>query len=423
MKVLALSNLYPPDFIGGYELACAHIVEALAARGHAVRVLTCAPRQPVPHDPRVARTFRLADIYDAYTMQRLGEPGRRQRQIEAHLISASNVHAMIRELEDFAPDVVYVCNLIGLGGLGLMAALQFLKVPWVWQLGDSVPAVLCSRWNGVVPALAREFEEQIQGTYVLVSRRVAREIEEAGLRLRGRIEYLPNWICGERPAPRATFYQGGHLRIVSAGVISRHTHKGMDIIIQAAAELRAQGRDNFSVDLYGRIGDHSFQAEIQRLGLERHVTLKGVLPQTELIERFGSYDLFAFPTWDREPFGMAPLEALSRGCVPVMSQVCGISEWLVDGVHCLKAERSARAFAAVWADVLDGRIALEPLARRGVAAAWRDFHVEVVLDRIESLLSEAATRDRTGAGDPSEAYRLALLAEKLSQLLVVESVA
>jgi glycogen synthase len=423
MKVLALSNLYPPDFIGGYELACAHAVESLAARGHEVRVLTCAPRRPVPHDPRVARTLRLADVYDTYSMLRLGEPGRRLRQAEAHFVSSQNVHALIRELEDFAPDVVYVCNLIGLGGLGLMAALQFLKVPWVWQLGDSVPAILCSRWDGVVPALAREFEQQIQGTYVLVSRRLAREIEEAGVRLRGRLEYLPYWIRGRRPAPRTTFYRGGHLRIVSAGVITRHAHKGMDLIIQAAAALRASGRDDFSVDLYGRVGDHSFQAEIQRLGLERHVTLRGVLPQAELMERFGSYDLFAFPTWDREPFGMAPLEALSRGCVPVISRVCGISEWLVEGVHCLKADRDAEAFAAAWAGVIDGRVALEPLARRGAAAAWRDFHVEVVLDRIESLLSEAAARDRSGAGDPAEAYRLALLAEKLSQLLVVESVA
>ena len=180
----------------------------------------------------------------------------------------------------------------------------------------------------------------------------------------GRVSALLDPRRAARPAHG--FYRGGHLRIVSAGVITRHAQKGMDLIIRAAAELRASGRDDFSVDLYGRIGDHSFQAEVQRLGLERHVTLKGVLPQAELMDRFGSYDLFAFPTWDREPFGMAPLEALSRGCVPVLSRVCGISEWLVEGVHCLKADRDADAFAAAWAEVLDGRVALEPLARRGL---------------------------------------------------------
>ena len=47
----------------------------------------------------------------------------------------------------------------------------------------------------------------------------------------------------------------------------------------------------------------------------------------------------------REPFGFAPLEAAARGCVPIMSQACGIAEWFVHGVHFLKAPRTAEAFA------------------------------------------------------------------------------
>ena len=40
MKILVLSNLYPPDFHGGYELGCEQAVNALPARGHEVRVVT-----------------------------------------------------------------------------------------------------------------------------------------------------------------------------------------------------------------------------------------------------------------------------------------------------------------------------------------------------------------------------------------------
>jgi glycogen synthase len=40
MRVLVLSNFYPPHFIGGYELGCRDVVEGLKARGHDVRVLT-----------------------------------------------------------------------------------------------------------------------------------------------------------------------------------------------------------------------------------------------------------------------------------------------------------------------------------------------------------------------------------------------
>ena len=43
MKILVLTNLYPPDLHGGYELGCKQVVDSLLARGHEVRVVTIAP--------------------------------------------------------------------------------------------------------------------------------------------------------------------------------------------------------------------------------------------------------------------------------------------------------------------------------------------------------------------------------------------
>jgi glycogen(starch) synthase len=40
MKILVLTNLYPPHYVGGYELRCAAITEALRQHGHEVNVLT-----------------------------------------------------------------------------------------------------------------------------------------------------------------------------------------------------------------------------------------------------------------------------------------------------------------------------------------------------------------------------------------------
>src|SRR5206468_7168546 len=134
---------------------------------------------------------------------------------------------------------------------------------------------------------------------------------------------------------------------------------------------------------YGHPHTLEFPGAIRANGLGGHVTLKGTRPQEELLALYGDYDVFAFPTIEREPFGLVPLEAVARGCVPVISRRCGIAEWLVHGVHCLKADRSPRAFADAFAGVLDRRIDLEPLARRGAAAAWRDFHLDAILPRIE----------------------------------------
>ena len=83
-----------------------------------------------------------------------------------------------------------------------MACLQYLGVPWVWQLGDRVPNYLCSRWDRVVPALTGEFSRQLQGHFVVVSRQLAEEIEACGATLNGPVEVLPYWIHFDRPPDR-----------------------------------------------------------------------------------------------------------------------------------------------------------------------------------------------------------------------------
>jgi glycosyltransferase involved in cell wall biosynthesis len=197
--------------------------------------------------------------------------------------------------------------------------------------------------------------------------------------------------------------------------------KGIDVLIEAARLLRDRGHTDFVVDIYGQVNDPSFQALINRLGLPGRVTLQGSRPQAELARLYDGYDVFAFPTWEREPFAFAPLEAAARGCVPLLSQLCGNSEWFVHGVHCLKVDRTAEAFAGALADVLAGRVDLGPLGRRASAVLWRDFHLDALLPRVEGALAAAAGQSRQGAGTAAEAYRLARLAEKLTRVLLQES--
>ncbi|MGH7194226.1 MAG: glycosyltransferase, partial [Candidatus Saccharimonadales bacterium] len=122
------------------------------------------------------------------------------------------------------------------------------------------------------------------------------------------------------------------------------------------------------------------------------------------------------------------LEAAAHGCVIVMTQSCGISEWLVHDVHCLKTARTAEHLADVFGRILQGTIDLAPIARRASAVIWRDFHLDGILARVELALMRAARQNREGAAcarttkknGPDDAYRLALLADKLSRALIHE---
>jgi glycosyltransferase involved in cell wall biosynthesis len=418
MRILVLSNLYPPDFFGGYELGCRQAADALADAGHDVLVLTAAPRVPVPSEPRVRRAFQLTDVYSPYLQSKHHIVTLGLRHAGACFINAFNVHALLETLEAFEPDVVYVWNLVGLGGLGLMACLHYLGVPWVWHLMDKVPRDLCRLPFGPPGTpLAGLVRDRLEGTYLACSRRVVEEIDEPDALLRGSVELVPNWIVGEEPPLRTRFFRGGRLRVASA---AGHLcpPKGTDLIIEAARLLRQSGRPNFVIDLYGQVMDETYPALVRRHNLGEHVRLKGLRDQRELAELYRNYDVFAFPTWEREPFGFAPLEAAAAGCVPVLTNNCGIGEWLVHAVHCWKIERGAAPLADALADVLDGRIELAPIGRRVAAVVWRDFHIRRVLPRIEGALARAARQRRLARGEAGEAYHLAVLAEKLTQVLI-----
>lgn len=295
MRILVVSNLYPPDFIGGYELCCRQAVDALLARGHEVRVLTTAPRTPVPPVPHVRRALQLTDMGNQYCIDWSNLLVLQMAEVQALQINAFNVHSLITELEEFRPDVVYLWMLTGVGGLGLVACLQYLRVPWVWHLEDDVPLAVCKSQGQLVSVLAREFQRQVRGSYLAVSRQLVNEIEAGGLRLNGEVEIVPNWVVDVPPSRRTAYLQSGILRIISAGQIRRH--KGVDLIIEAAGLLKDEGYHNFQVDFFGKNEDGAFQMMVEKLGLSDRVTFRGVRTQAELMRLYGQYDVFAFPTW------------------------------------------------------------------------------------------------------------------------------
>jgi glycosyltransferase involved in cell wall biosynthesis len=430
MRILTVTNIYPPDFIGGYELLCSQIVDVFRARGHQVHVLTSSLRNPAPMLSHVSRDFHLGSIYEGPVMSKLHPNARRAAEIESKYINAFNVHVLLSHLEKFAPDVVYLHNVVGLGGLGILGCLQHQKIPWVWQLGDAVPYHLCSTltidgfpgeefWGRPEPGLTKAFSQMIEGVFVCCSSRLVGEIAGYGIELRGRVEVLPYWFHGVRSTERASHREGGKLRIASAGALG--PHKGTDLLIETAAQLRDSGRTNFSLDLYGYVDSPRWQVLIDKLNLRPQVTLHGTRSQAELARAYRNCDLFAFPTWSREPFGVAPLEAAAQGCVPVLAQSCGIAEWMLDAVECLKAERSIEGFSAVFADAYDGKIDLNELGTRAANLVWRDFHIDAVAPRIERILQETSRKPRQDGGKPEEAYRLAILAENTAAVLGQET--
>ena len=127
MRILVLSNLYPPAAVGGYERMCHDVVERWRARGHDITVLTTTfggAGQPV--EPAVHRRLSLYWNGEEIVCPPLLQQIRLER---------ANQRALARALRRARPDVVSVWGMGGLS-LGLLAAISDRGLPITFVVGD-----------------------------------------------------------------------------------------------------------------------------------------------------------------------------------------------------------------------------------------------------------------------------------------------
>jgi glycosyltransferase involved in cell wall biosynthesis len=333
------------------------------------------------------------------------------------LVDSHNVELLRQEVEDFHPDVVYISNLTGIGGVAMALAIELRGLPWVWRLGDAVPLRLTgfgAEWDS---SFARVFTHLLTGSWTACSQAVLDEIAAGGGDLRGRVGVIADWIAGPRPASRDRWYSGeGTLHCLSAGQLA--WEKGVQIAVEAIAQLRDEGYPDVVLDVVGA-GPERFglEAQVTRLGLGEQVRFHGKLSHTEVLRRYGAADVLVLPTASREPFGLVALEAAVHGCVPIVTAGCGITEWLVDGVHLITAPRDAASFAAVLRGVRTGQIDLAAIGRRA-QALYPDFHVARAAALFEAELEAARTAPRAEDASWDDIMRMARIGETVAYRLL-----
>jgi glycosyltransferase involved in cell wall biosynthesis len=280
-------------------------------------------------------------------------------------------------------------------------------VPWVLHLMDKQPEFIF----GNIPTLVRPLFGRVSGetlrrtNVIAMSEHLLDEIaQDTGITFDNEVDIVPGWVNTEGLSLRTEYLQDGVARFVTAGAVV--PHKGIGLIVDAAAALVALGVENFTIDVYGEGQIALFVEQASALGVQSKIRFLGGRSQTQLLAAYPTYDAFLFPTWEREPFGFAPIEAAACGCVPIMTRNCGASERVLDRVHCIKIERDVDELTDAMLEVIEGRVDLAALGRAGSQLVHSDLSLEKMIGQIERALERAATGwDTKRAGDP----RLSLL--------------
>jgi starch synthase len=186
--------------------------------------------------------------------------------------------------------------------------------------------------------------------------------------------------------------------------------KGIDVLLHAFEMLLHCGVKEIKEDrstarliLVGT-GDPFLESEARRLALRYPGRVKAeisYLGRESTREIFGAADFCLIPS-DFEPFGLAPLEAMSMGCLPIGSRVGGIQDTVLDiGAQRKKAtgwlvpRRDPQALACAMADaarrLIEEPAQIEQMRANGRLHVVEHFSWEQAARRYRQVYRETVT--------------------------------
>lgn len=407
MRLLFLSNLYPPYDLGGFEQWCQEVAVRLRQHGHIVRVLTS--RYGLDRDflseADVLRTLHLqADVYHYRPLDFFFKRPGQEKSNERQLRSA---------ISEMAPDLVVVW-----GMWNLSHCLPYWAEQWMpgrvayyiasywpndldvhrqyWQLPAGRPVVgMVKRLAGAL-ALSQlrreEYPPTLRFEHTLCCSRYVRDMlvsagklpTSAGV-LYGGVDPEP-FLCGRS---RRDGKQAGALRLLYFG--SLLPQKGVHTAVQALGLLKQRGMlEQVELTLVGG-GHPDYEARLRemalQLGVAERVHFAGRVLRDEIPSRLADFDVFLFTSVWAEPMARTVMEAMAAGLLVIGSEVGGQVEMLTNGQNALTFQaEDADGLASQIVRVLDEPLLRQQLARAGQQMALDKFTLERMVCDIETWL-------------------------------------
>ena len=410
MRILFLSNFFPPARSGGYTQWCYEISERLAERGYTIGILTSSyERAKAPiNEQNIYRLLHLEGDLAYYQPFHFFTRWRKEHQ--------ENLIFLEQIVQEFAPDLIFVWGMWALSKTLPALAERLLPGRVVYYLSDYWPSmqnmhvtywekppnhsymrfpkqVLCFVANQILayekPSVPR-FESAICVSHALKQHLIASglPLEKAQV-IHGGTDV--ERFCEERDGP----YQENGLKLLYAGQIVEH--KGVHTAIEAMAKLvNNHGIRNAYLTIMGA-GHPDYESRLHHMvsteGLHDFVHFRAPVTRIEMPVILHEYDVLIFPSIYEEPLARMTQEAMAAAMVVIGTITGGTGEILKDGQNGLTfSAGDSEALASQIQKLLLEPALAERLAMAGRQSVLNYFNIERMVNEIDTYLKMMVDR-------------------------------
>lgn len=401
MRILVVSNYFPPHVRGGFEISASIICRSLVERGHEVDVLaTQDPPAPEDRSDRFAVYRILEDRYSIEGIKRYHPRLHGWAAVNAEFRNGPiNRRIVERFLVGRTYDVAMLFNMYRVG-TSLVHALAKNSIPTIWSLGDY--------WHifrhevgakGYLAKLNRQLwsrrcvSSEISAPFVYAtynSDHLKRAYENAGFVAHR--SWVVHRSCPVQHGLSPYSYETRNDTFVITSQIARH--KGIHIALSALSILHKEGFPRpIKLTIYGS-GDDHYIAELHKFielhGLGSFVSFPGRCPHDEVLNAVKSSLALIHPAiWD-EPFGRVAIEAMACNTPLISADTGAIFEIADQSSALIYPKEDPNALAAAMRAIASDEDLGKRLAASGMEAYKHRFTPTIECERIEGILKEIA---------------------------------
>lgn len=382
-----------------------HVVMVCPAAGGSGSVANVA----LHHARELSREFQVTLMSDSFPEARedgfsslkpvLIEPVRfgwlrRFAHVPNEVAFAFAVRSAIAKVHRRQPVSIVICHGHSVATLAARALRDKLQIPY----GLVTHGDIFDRPRGTYdPRLTWFYQRMTPVAYRDADLVIALSPHMAAMAIKGgankkKVELIPNGIDPaeiglDSPLLKSRCRVTEYLELLYVGRLS--TEKGVDILIEAAAVLKARGMP-FRLRIAGTgVSALCLQSLVSKLQLGDVIEFIGPIPRTGLGELYQSADVVCVPSRS-EPFGLVILEAMAAGTAVLGTNVGGIPYIVNDGVTgVLCAPNNPVAMADALGRLVSEVGAIQRLGTAGHQHVMREFTWEHVGRLLSSALLAA----------------------------------